>query len=94
MASSFTLTTEDSLKAHILIEIRKRHTEILCRELLRASIIPTEYVDKLLKADIINGKLAITVDSIMEKHRIDKITILMQKHCSASTACIIQELCS
>lgn len=94
MASNFTPITPESLKAHILIEIRKRHIQLVCKSLLSAHIIPIEYVDKLLKADILNGNLAIKENEITEQYRIDKIITLMQKHCSASTACVIQELCS
>ena len=91
--SSYTPITKESLSALILIEIRKKHTAMASKELIINGIIPRAHVDKLLKADILNGKLADASD-FTDDQRIAKINELLQKHCFASTACLINELCT
>jgi hypothetical protein len=88
---SYNSITKETLTALILIEIRKKHIELASKELLISNIIPREYIDKLLIADKINNKLS-NLNSFTDDERIQKIIQLLQKHCSASTACLINDL--
>jgi len=88
--------TKESLLGSILIEIRKKHVIAISRELILNRIIPIEYIDKLLKADIINNKSAEKKEMpniFTEEQRIEKINKLLQKHCALNTAYLINELC-
>lgn len=91
--SSYNATTKSSLTAMILIEIRKKHIAIASSELVLNEIIPRAYIDKLLRADILNGKEP-SIECFTDDQRIRKMNELLQKHCSASTACLINELCN
>jgi len=83
--------TKETLIAMVLIETRKKHIILASRELVMKDIIPKIYIDKLLTLDAINGKLPMT-DKFTDEQRIEKINTLLQKHCFASTACLINEL--
>ena len=102
-------TTNESLLGCILIEIRKIHTKKAASDLILKKIVPNEYIDNLLMLDILNndkikhnhnfnnnteGVLEGVPKDFTNEQRIKKLTELLLKHCSATTASFINTLCN
>ena len=93
-AASFNHMTLATLKASILIDIRNTHTAQVAAELVRSGVVPPEYLDKLLRIDMMNQLKTPPPPSVGfdEAQRIRKLTQLLQKHSVASTASFIGNL--
>jgi hypothetical protein len=95
MTANFNHMVPGTLKSAILIEIRNAHTSKIAEELVRVGIISNEYLDKLLRLDMINNKLKPPPDSgFNDLQRIRKLNQLLQKHSIVSTASFISNLYS
>lgn len=87
-----------TLKSAILIEIRNAHTARAAEELVRNGVVPNEYLDKLLRIDIIRQTNNQSqpphelIPAFNDEQRIKKLTELLQKHSSANTASFISNL--
>jgi len=83
-----------TLKSTVLIEIRNAHTAKIAEELVRTGIVPSEYLDKLLRIDMMNQLKTPPASGFDESQRIRKLIQLLQKHSMASTASFISNLYS
>lgn len=92
MSANYNHTTSSTLKSAILIEIRNTHTAKIVKELVRTRIVPNEYLDKLLRIDMMNQYKTIPEAGFNDIQRIGKLTQLLQKHSIASTASLISNL--
>jgi hypothetical protein len=92
--------TPDTLKASLLIEIRNSHTAKIAEQLVHTGIVPKEYLDKLIRIDIMNQLKLLPApqpenpDGFNDEQRIRKLIQLLQKHSVASTASWISNLYS
>jgi hypothetical protein len=88
--------TSATIKSTLLIEIRNAHTAKIAEELVRNCIVPNEYLDKLLKIDMMNQlKPASAINvSFNNEQRVKKLIQLLQKNSIASTASFISNLYS
>ena len=82
----------DTLKSSILIEIRNAHTMQLAAEFVRGGVVSNEYLDKLLRIDMMNQLKPLPPSGFNESQRIEKLQQLLQKHSVASTASFIGNL--
>ena len=83
-----------TLKSSILIELRNVHTSKIAEELVRTGIVPNEYLDKLLRLDMINQLKTQPASRFDNAHRIKILIQLLQKHSITSTASFISNLYS
>ena len=83
-----------TLKSSVLIELRNVHTSKIAEELVRTGIVPNEYLDKLLRIDMINQLKMPPESGFDNEQRIRKLIQLLQKHSIASTASFISNLYS
>lgn len=83
-----------ALKSSVLIEIRNVHTSKIAEELVLTGIVPNEYLDKLLRIDMINQLKMPPESGFDNEQRIRKLIQLLQKHSIASTASFISNLYS
>jgi hypothetical protein len=84
--------TPDTLKSTILIEIRNIHTSKIAKELVNTGIIPREYLDNLLRIDMMKQSKAVPDIGFNDSQRIEKLIQLLQKHSIARTASFISNL--
>ncbi len=94
MSDNYNHMVPGTLKSSVLIEIRNAHTAKIAEELVRNGIVPNEYLDKLLRIDIINQQKQQPEDGFNDSHRIKKLVQFLQKHSIASTASFISNLYS
>lgn len=94
MSANYNNITSATLKSSILIELRNTHTTKIAEELVRTGIVPNEYLDKLLKIDIMNQLKTQPASGFDNAQRIKKLIQLLQKHSIASTASFISNLYS
>ena len=94
MSDNYNRMVPNILKSTILIEIRNAHTAKIAEELVRTGIVPNEYLDKLLKIDLMNQLKTAPESGFNESQRIRKLIQLLQKHSMASTASFISNLYS
>lgn len=83
-----------TLKSSILIELRNVHTSKIAEELVRTGIVPNEYLDKLLRLDMINQLKTQPASRFDNAQRIKILIQLLQKHSITSTASFISNLYS
>lgn len=87
-----------TLKSSILIELRNMHTAKVAEELVRTGTVPAEYLDKLLRIDMMNQLKTLppptptSASGFDDTQRVRKLTQLLQKHSVASTASFISNL--
>lgn len=94
MSNNYNHMVPGILKSSILIELRNAHTAKIAEELVRTSIVPNEYLDKLLRIDMMNQLKTPPAAGFDDIQRIRKLTQLLQKHSIASTASFISNLYS
>lgn len=94
MSNNYNHMVPGILKSSILIELRNAHTAKIAEELVRTSIVPNEYLDKLLRIDMMNQLNTPPAAGFDDIQRIRKLTQLLQKHSIASTASFISNLYS
>lgn len=94
MSANFNHMVPTTLKSTLLIELRNAHTAKIAEELVSSGIVPNEYLDKLLRIDIMNQLKTPPLDGFDNTQRITKLIQLLQKHSSASTASFISNLYS
>lgn len=94
MSDNYNSMTPATLKSSILIEIRKTHSAKIAEELVRTQIVPNEYLDKLLRIDMMNQLKTPPASGFDDTQRIAKLNQLLQKHSIASTASFISNLYS
>ena len=92
MSSNFNHMIPTTLKSTMLIELRNAHTAKIAEELVSRGIVPNEYLDKLLRIDMMNQIKTLAVDEFDNNQRITKLIQLLQKHSIASTASFISNL--
>jgi hypothetical protein len=92
MSGNYNHTTPATFKSSVLIEIRNTHTAKIAAELVRAHIVPNEYLDKLLRIDMMNQLKTPPAAGFDDTQRIAKLIQLLQKHSIASTASFISNL--
>ena len=94
MSDNYNHMVPGTLKSSVLIELRNVHTSKIAEELVRNGIIPNEYVDKLLRIDMMNQLKTPPAFGFDDTQRIRKLIQLLQKHSIASTASFISNLYS
>ena len=94
MSDNYNHITSATLKSSVLIELRNTHTAKIAEELVHNGIIPNEYLDKLLRIDMMNQLKPLQASGFDDIQRIKKLTQLLQKHSIASTASFISNLYS
>ena len=92
MSANYNHTTQSTLKSAILIEIRNAHTAKISEELVQTRGVPNEYLDKLLRIDMMNQLKTIPESGFNDTQRVGKLIQLLQKHSIASTASLISNL--
>lgn len=94
MSDNYNYTTVATLKSSILIEIRNKHTAKIAEELVSTRIVSNEYLDTLIRIDMMK-QLQIKLDLVFDdKQRIRKLIQLLQKYSIASTASFISNIYS
>jgi hypothetical protein len=94
MSENYNHMGPGTLKSSVLIEIRNAHTAKIAEELVRTGIVPSEYLDKLLRIDMMNQLKTLPESGFNDSQRIRKLVQLLQKHSIASTASFISNLYS
>lgn len=94
MSDNYIHMVPGALKSSVLIEIRNVHTSKIAEELVLTGIVPNEYLDKLLRIDMINQLKMPPESGFDNEQRIRKLIQLLQKHSIASTASFISNLYS
>ena len=94
MSDNYIHMVPGTLKSSVLIELRNVHTSKIAEELVRTGIVPNEYLDKLLRIDMINQLKMPPESGFDNEQRIRKLIQLLQKHSIASTASFISNLYS
>ena len=94
MSDNYNHMVPGTLKSSVLIELRNVHTSKIAEELVRTGIVPNEYLDKLLRIDMINQLKMPPESGFDNEQRIRKLIQLLQKHSIASTASFISNLYS
>lgn len=92
MSTNYNHITPSILKSSILIEIRNTHTAKIAEELVRTRMVPNEYLDKLVRIDMMKQLKTPPTTEFDDEQRIKKLTQLLQKHSIASTASFISNL--
>jgi len=94
MSANFNPMVPTTLKSTLLIELRNAHTAKIAEELVSSGIVPNEYLDKLLRIDMMNQLKTVPPNGFDNTQRIAKLIQLLQKHSAASTASFISNLYS
>jgi len=92
MSANYNHMMVGTLKSSVLIEIRNAHTAKIAEELVHTGIVPNEYLDKLLRIDMMNQFKTPPTSGFDDLQRIGKLTQLLQKHSITSTASFISNL--
>jgi len=94
MSENYNHITPAILKSSVLIELRNAHTAKIAEELVLKGIVPTNYLDNLLRIEMMNQLKPLPASGFDDTQRIRKLTQLLQKHSIASTASFISNLYS
>jgi len=94
MSENYNHITPAILKSSVLIELRNAHTAKIAEELVLKGIVPTNYLDNLLRIEMMNQLKSLPASGFDDTQRIRKLTQLLQKHSIASTASFISNLYS
>ena len=81
MSANYNHMMVGTLKSSVLIEIRNAHTAKIAEELVHTGIVPNEYLDKLLRIDMMNQLKTPPTSGFDNLQRIDSVRIPLQQWC-------------